>query len=215
VNPNWLLIRQILVCASGTLYWVGVFLLAAVIRRRTGQSANLKPQTAKERVLWSGWLIVVVGWIVQPLTVPDIASGPLFAMISPLDQSVGLVAGALLIVGGQVGTYWCYWAMGNSWRVGVNRKKAICLVTRGPYARVRHPIYAFQTMMLLGAACLLPTLMSVLLVALQLVCSYFKALDEERYLTNSLGSSYASYRNRTGWLWPRLTSASVERGVTK
>ena len=211
MDPDSLLLPQMLVCASGSLYWIGVIVLAAVIRRRTRRPANLVPRGGSERELWFGWMIVSVGWIGQPLVVANFVQGRVFTIIPARYQLAALVAGTLLVVAGQLGTYWCYWAMGDSWRIGVSRKKARRLVTRGPYARVRHPIYGFQSLMLVGAACLLPTLMSVFLVALQLVCSYFKSMDEERYLTESLGSQYVSYQARTGWVWPRILNSISDR----
>ena len=209
MNLDLLFVRQMLVCFSGTVYWIGVLLLAAVIRHRTGRAANLRPRGAKERALWFGWVIVIVGWIGQPLITPAIATLSLFTIMTPFYQWTALVAGTLLIVAGQLGTYWCYWAMGDSWRVGVSRQEDTRLVTQGPYALVRHPIYSFQSMMLIGAACLLPTLLSVFLIGLQWLCSYFKAMDEERHLTDSLGAEYYLYRERTGWVWPHFLAAAA------
>lgn len=210
MNPD-LIVRQVLVCASGGVYWTGVLMLAASIRRRTGRSANVTPKSVQERILWCGWLVVIVCWIGQPLLPSDLAALPWLATIESLNHPAGLVVGTLLILAGQLGTYWCYWAMGDSWRIGLDREGTVNLVTRGPYARMRHPIYCFQAIMLVGAACLLPTWMSLLIIGLQLLCSYVKALDEEAFLSNLLGVTYLQYVERTGRLWPRwVTNATVQ-----
>ena len=210
MNLESLIIRQVLVCASGSVYWLGVLLLVAYVRRRTDRSANLFPQSAKERVLWVLWLIVIFGWITQPLILPKVADVWLFAISHFWYGIVGLVCGTVLVIGGQLGTYWCYTTMGESWRVGVDPDEATELVTRGPYASVRHPIYSFQTMMLIGAVFLLPTPFSCLIVALQLIGIYFKAADEETHLTQQLGRCYEQYVVGTGRFLPRLTSVRPE-----
>ena len=40
--------------------------------------------------------------------------------------------------------------MGDAWRIGINRKEKNQLITRGPYAVVRHPIYVSYMLMALG-----------------------------------------------------------------
>ena len=210
MNFESLIIRQVLVCASGGVYWLGVLLLVAYIRRRTDRSANLVPQNTKERVLWVLWLIIIVGWIAQPLILLELAEVSLFAISPTCYRLIGLICGTVLVIGGQLGTYWCYATMGDSWRVGVDRDEGIQLVTRGPYAAIRHPIYSFQSMMLIGTACLLPTQFSCLIVALQLICIYVKAVDEEIHLTKLLGRSYKRYLAGTGRFLPRLIPVTPE-----
>jgi hypothetical protein len=78
---------------------------------------------------------------------------------------VNLALGLALLVLGYAGTLWAYAAMGDTWRIGINRNEKTTLVNRGPYRLVRHPIYLFQSVMLAGAALLLPTPVSFLILA--------------------------------------------------
>ena len=94
--------------------------------------------------------------------------------------------------------------MGAAWRIGIDRKGSSELIQRGPYRSIRHPIYSFQMMMLLGAALLLPTVASVGLVILHFICASVKARDEERHLINIFGEKYVAYRTRTGKFLPGL-----------
>ena len=78
------------------------------------------------------------------------------------------------------------------------------LINRGPYRWVRHPIYLFQIVMLAGAALLLPTLLSFVILATHYICVLIKAGDEEKYLTGVHGEAYRGYLSRTGGLFPKL-----------
>ena len=106
-----------------------------------------------------------------------------------------------------MGTLWCYAAMGDAWRIGVSETETTALVSHGPFQVVRHPIYLFQLVMLAGAACLLPTLLSLLLLPIHFVCLLVKAADEESHLLAIHGQSYRDYLARTGRLLPKFSRA--------
>ena len=194
---------RIVVCASGLIYWGGVLVQARRVRRKIGRMPNLRPKGTKERLLWIGWMIVVVGWIAQPFFVSGRGDvGSAFGLLPPLIHLAALAAGSLLIVGGYLGTLWCYSAMGAAWRIGIDTEGSSSLVQAGPYRRMRHPIYSFQMVMLIGAALLLPTPVSFAIVVLHFVCASIKASDEEKHLTGVFGEEYRAYLGRTGRFIP-------------
>lgn len=199
MNFDELFARRAVVFASAVIYWGGVAVQARRIRKRIGKSPNLKPRTAKEKILWLGWTAMILGWLVQPLAIPASALAPAF--LTP----VALASGVALVVLGYVATLWCYASMGDTWRIGVNRNEKTTLVTRGPYRVIRHPIYAFQIVMLIGSALLLPTVFSLAIIAIHFVCVQSKAADEENYLLSVHGETYRLYLRRTGRLLPRLS----------
>ena len=193
-----LLLRRAIVSAAALIYWGGVAIHARRIRKRIGKSANLKPRTPKEKLLWFGWTFMVLGWLVQPLLVPT-------AWLSaPLLTPLTFVAGLVLIILGYAATLWCYASMGDTWRIGVNRQEKTSLITRGPYNVIRHPIYGFQIVMLAGSALLLPTIFSLVIIAVHFLCVQAKAADEEAYLLGVHGETYRAYLNRTGRLLPKI-----------
>ncbi len=192
-------LRRVAVSAAAAIYWGGVALHARRIRKRIGKSANLKPRTLQEKILWAAWSFMILGWLLQPLFVSD---GKNFQ--APLRTLASLVTGLTLIVLGYAATLWCYASMGNMWRIGVNREEKTTLVTRGPYRIIRHPIYAFQMVMLIGSALLLPTIFSLVLVVVHFGCVQVKAADEEAYLLGVHGETYRAYLNHTGRLFPKL-----------
>ncbi len=198
-----LLLRKAVVAGSGLVYWAGVLIQARRVRKKIGRSPNMTPSGTKERVLWFGWLLAIAVWIGQPFFVGENAWT--FVRLWPLLEHRGLmILGLTLVVAGYAGTLWCYAIMGSSWRIGVNQQEKNVLVTDGPFARVRHPIYALQVVMLAGAFLLLPTVCSLLLLAFHLACVWLKAADEEAYLIATHGESYRAHLVRTGRLFPKL-----------
>jgi protein-S-isoprenylcysteine O-methyltransferase Ste14 len=199
-----LLLRRVVVSASGLLYWGGVLVQARHVRKQIGHSPNLKPRGSKEKALWLGWFVVILVWVGQPILVVGHTSGPALRLVASWLHPAGLVFGLVLVALGYAGTLWCYVAMGNTWRIGINAKEKTTLVSNGPYRWVRHPIYLFQIVMLAGAALLLPTPASFSILAIHYFCVRIKAMDEENYLLKVHGEAYHDYRFRTGGLFPKL-----------
>ena len=174
-------LRQAVVLASALFYWTGVSVQAWRVRKRIGRSPNLKPRTFKEKLLWIGWFLVVAVWAGQPVFLAQGPGAPGPVTTTLLNAS-SLAFGIALIVFGCAATLWCYSIMGNAWRIGIDQKEKNPLVTEGPYRLVRHPIYLFQIVILLGVLLLLPTALSLLTLAVHFVCVSVKAQDEESYL---------------------------------
>jgi len=196
--------RCAVVCAGALIYWGGVFIQGRRIRKRIGRSPNLKPRDARERLIWAGWTLVIIAWIAQPLLISGKAKLPGIQIYPECLHPLGFIGGIALTIAGYAATIWCYVTMGNAWRIGINRQEKNQLVTAGPYSRIRHPIYAFQSVMLIGATLLLPTIYSIAVVFLHLVLVLIKARDEETYLLGVHGDAYRDLMSRTGRLIPKF-----------
>jgi protein-S-isoprenylcysteine O-methyltransferase Ste14 len=202
VDP--LIINRGAVFLGAVVYWGGVLIQTRRVRRHIGRSPNAGPRGPKEQILWAGWLFVIAAWIFQPI-VAGVGAPWFWLRLFPSLLVLGcLVSGLLLTVLGYAGTLWCYSAMGDSWRMGVNRQERNALVTGGPYRWVRHPIYLFQVIMLAGVIFLLPSPLAVLAFCLHLSCVLVKVSDEEAYLGGLHGQVYEAYAQRTGKLFPRF-----------
>lgn len=68
------------------------------------------------------------------------------------------------------------------------------LVTAGPYAVVRHPVYAFEALFFLGYLIAVPTVRSLLVIPLWAALQVVRILREERII-----EGYAEYRRRVRW----------------
>lgn len=71
------------------------------------------------------------------------------------------------------------------------------LVKRGPYAVVRHPIYASYLLLQVGYVLQSPAVWNVLVMLLVTACNVGRAVVEERLLATS--AQYEAYRRRVRW----------------
>ena len=202
-------LNRVFVFGAAVVYWAGVWFQARRVRRRIGRSTNTRPRGLKEKLLWAGWIFVVVAWLALPFLSAGGTGLPGTVIIPFLVHPVGGALGLIMMGAGYAGTLWCYVAMGNAWRMGVNRTEKTDLVTRGPYRFVRHPIYLCQVIMVAAIAFLLPSALSLIILVIHLLCVRIKAADEESHLRALLGQSYEAYCAHTGrWLPPLLTRKS-------
>jgi protein-S-isoprenylcysteine O-methyltransferase Ste14 len=91
--------------------------------------------------------------------------------------------------------------LGRNWGMPMSRKEQPELVTSGPYALVRHPIYSGLIVAMFGSAIADNIFWLLLLV---LVGAYFiySARREEGLMLQLFPEQYAAYRARTGMLAP-------------
>lgn len=78
------------------------------------------------------------------------------------------------------------------------------LITRGPYACVRNPLYLGATIALIGWTLLLRFVILAVATALMIILFVFVAKWEERELLSRLGEKYEAYRRATPVFIPRL-----------
>jgi protein-S-isoprenylcysteine O-methyltransferase Ste14 len=94
-------------------------------------------------------------------------------------------------------------SLGSNWGLPMSRKERPQLITSGPYARVRHPIYAGVVLALLGSA--IVTGIALLLVALAMSAFFLiGAFREERHLRTEFPEGYPAYQARTKRFIPFL-----------
>jgi protein-S-isoprenylcysteine O-methyltransferase Ste14 len=72
------------------------------------------------------------------------------------------------------------------------------VISTGPYAIVRHPMYAAALLMLLGVPVSLASWWGVLVFAAILLALAWRLIDEERVLVRDL-PGYADYRRKVPW----------------
>jgi protein-S-isoprenylcysteine O-methyltransferase Ste14 len=94
--------------------------------------------------------------------------------------------------------------MGTSWRVGIDDQDPGPLVSRGLFARVRHPIYGGLLLATAGVAALTADALSIVVVGAAWTSLPIQARLEEAALASRHPDDYPGYRARTGRFWPRL-----------
>jgi protein-S-isoprenylcysteine O-methyltransferase Ste14 len=95
------------------------------------------------------------------------------------------------------------WYLGRNWGMPMSLKEQPELVTSGPYAHLRHPIYTGLILAMLGSAIGVNVFWALMLVP---VGAYFvySARREETAMLQLFPEQYAAYMARTGMLAPRL-----------
>ncbi|HEY3875165.1 MAG TPA: isoprenylcysteine carboxylmethyltransferase family protein [Candidatus Kapabacteria bacterium] len=109
-----------------------------------------------------------------------------------------------IVLAGLVVTLWSRVLLGGNWSRSVELKKGHELIERGPYAKVRHPIYSGILLMFLGLAVYHASIFIFAMVLLFSVMFWFKAKSEEELLTEHFPDAYPEYKKRTWRLIPYL-----------
>ncbi len=119
---------------------------------------------------------------------------------APTPDWVTLIGYALLI-GGYLGTTWAQ-AVNRHFEasVRIQTDRAHKVIDTGPYARIRHPGYAFGLLMTTGMALSLGSLYALIPVALCSVLLAFRTLAEEATLHSGL-PGYTDYTTRVRYRW--------------
>ena len=95
--------------------------------------------------------------------------------------------------------------MGSSWRIGVDPAESTALVTQGPFAWVRNPIFSGMLPTSLGLALMVPSWLAIVgFVALAIALQLQVRVVEEPHLRRVHSDSYARYEARVGRFVPGL-----------
>jgi protein-S-isoprenylcysteine O-methyltransferase Ste14 len=187
------------------LYGVLALLLPASLQLgRTGSTGINGPSGRPGSVEWLagvGFVLAMGLAIASPILAQSSDAGRLDA----LDHSGVHAAGIVLFAIGLAVTVGSQQWMGRSWRVGVDEGERTELVTGGPFAIVRNPIYAGIMAVVVGLALIVPSIASFASV-LFLVASLETQtrVVEEPYLVRVHGEEYLRYAGRVGRFVPGI-----------
>jgi protein-S-isoprenylcysteine O-methyltransferase Ste14 len=185
----------------GVFGLLGIGLRVLIQLRTTGSTGVVLVGGTAGAFEWiSGALFVgsLVGGVLAPVLQLNDAIEP----FGFLDAVGAQVAGLVLFAAGLLGMIGSQSAMGRSWRIGVPEERTE-LVTGGPFALVRNPIYTAMIAAVVGLGLLTPTALSLasiigLIAGLELHVRY----AEEPQLLRSHGEGYAAYASRVGRFVP-------------
>ncbi|HEX2095769.1 MAG TPA: isoprenylcysteine carboxylmethyltransferase family protein [Solirubrobacterales bacterium] len=194
--------------AAVALILYGVYLLLAfglrtlIQLRRTGSSGfhgvGGRPGSA-EWLAGVGFTLALLLGVAAPL----LALLDVVEPIAALDGTVAHAVGVALAVAGIAATFSAQVSMGASWRIGVDPQERTRLVTTGPFAFVRNPIFSAMLPTALGLTLLVPSWVAAAgLLGLAIALELQVRVVEEPYLLRAHGQSYASYAARVGRFVP-------------
>jgi protein-S-isoprenylcysteine O-methyltransferase Ste14 len=160
-----------------------LLLIWAYLRRVPSDRTDLR---------WSSWLVAFAG-TAAPFAIPLVSDG---LVTDTLRESLSAIVLAL----GLAAMLWALGALGTNISVVPQARE---VVSHGPYAKVRHPLYAAELLnvvgLCLGHAGPWPWVVLVALAAFQVM----RARREEALLAAEL-PGYAEYKTRTPMLVPAL-----------
>ena len=201
-----------------TLYLVGLVVVFGVRTwvqmRRTGSSGfhGISGRPGSLR-WWAGVLFVlalVLGVVSLVLAATGVTPPPKDAVASAL-----AVAGLVLALLGFAGVVAAQTGMGASWRIGVDESDRTDLVTDGPFAWVRNPIFTAMVAAQAGLTLMVPTGWSLTALGCLIVAVELQVrLIEEPYLSQVHGVAYRTYAAATGRFVPgvgRMPAAMAAR----
>jgi protein-S-isoprenylcysteine O-methyltransferase Ste14 len=196
LQPGSIDIPALVLTATIWVYWFAVGAMVVRARRKTRQLAGLVPEQPLERR-------IVLPWLALTRAQPPLLALPEFTRNVPAYAALRWVA-ALCVVMCLALTVKCWRRMGSDWRMAVSDTQKSALITDGLFARVRHPIYALQMLLMLCSVLIVPTAPMIAVAIVHLGLMNLKARNEERHLLKVHGARYEAYLKRTGRFFPRL-----------
>ena len=112
--------------------------------------------------------------------------------------------GAVVTVAGLLFAVWARQHLGGNWSRAVTIKQDHELITTGPYAKVRHPIYTGILTGFLGTAIALSQVRGVIGFVLVFLVLWAKLRMEEKWMRSQFGEAYVTYAHKTAALAPYL-----------
>jgi protein-S-isoprenylcysteine O-methyltransferase Ste14 len=169
---------------------------------RTGSTGVSGISGAIGTVEWVGGVLfalsLIAGGVAPLLQLEDVV-----APADALDETWAHVAGLVLYGAGLAICVGAQLAMGASWRIGVDESEHTDLVTDGPFAIVRNPIYSGVIPLVAGLTLLAPNAVAIAAFAALIVSLEIQTrLVEEPHLLREHDPAYREYASRVGRFVP-------------
>lgn len=159
---------------------------------------NTKRYVRRSYALWWVRAIFVVV-VILALQIPGFKA----FSFSIAQMSVNPVLGTLGVLFAVLGIGFAVWArvhLGRNWGMPMTLKENPELITTGPYAYVRHPIYTGILLAILGSG--LVSLFWLVIFVFAGAYFIYSARTEEKIMLNEFPDQYPAYMKRTKMLIP-------------
>jgi protein-S-isoprenylcysteine O-methyltransferase Ste14 len=176
---------------------------AVRIRYRV-ESAKREPEKRQKIEIWPGGIlaIAILGYLASiVLYMLDVQWVSWSRLALPTWVrwlgAAGALASTVLVA-------WTHRALGRQYAAELAIQRGHVLVTTGPYARTRHPMYTALNAFSLSMALMTSNLIIIFFAVLVAVPFPWIAEEEERMLLGTFGDEYREYMRRTGRFFPRI-----------
>ncbi|MHA1926161.1 MAG: methyltransferase [Candidatus Thorarchaeota archaeon] len=99
--------------------------------------------------------------------------------------------------------HWAHRTLGNAFSATIQTQEPCELVTEGPYARIRHPMYSSHTLFNFGMVLVSANLLILAYLLVGMPFTYRRMFKEEENLIQDFGEEYEAYMKRTGRIFPK------------
>lgn len=175
--------------------WIAFLLYWQIKAGNTKTTTRLEPLSS--RIVRSITFLVAIAL----MSFPNLPGAFLYRAILPQGLP-SFFTGVVIAVSGLFFAIWARELLGRNWSRSVTLKQDHELITSGPYALVRHPIYTGILTGFLGSAIAegqVRSLIAFLLVSLVL---WGKLRLEEQWMRSHFGETYGTYAHRVAALVP-------------
>ena len=97
---------------------------------------------------------------------------------------------------------WSHAVLGRFWSTTLQLRQAHRLITAGPYARIRHPMYSAILGWLMSLGLVAANWTAFVLAALGTLIVFLRIQGEEEMMLEKFGDEYREYMKRSGRLLP-------------
>jgi len=170
-----------------------IMMVWLALASEANEPVEVKRDRRSDVAVW----IVSVGWVVLLV---NSFNGP---QLIPRIMLVRILGTALTITG-FVLSLWARFYMGSQWDAYISLKMNYKLLRTGPYAIVRHPIYAGFMLALVGSFLNFGHLRSLIAAIMVIVAWVYKSRLEESFMREHFGVEYDHYCNNVKRLIPRI-----------
>lgn len=177
--------------------WIGI--AAVWVVASLGAKRAVRYQSDRSRAVQASLTIAAYLFLFSPSFHPGLLARNLVPAW-PSTHALGL----LLLLAGCLLAIWARVALGGNWSANVTVKQGHTLITRGPYALVRHPIYSGLLLAALGTAIVFGRASGFLGFALLFSGFWIKSHTEEAFMQQEFGQQYTRYKQRVRALIPGI-----------
>ena len=189
-------------CAYLTIgcWWAFILVWAAMAR---SAKRSVREERRADRLAYS--VPTALGMILIATSSPQVwgRENLLTMLVLPRELPFA-IASSVAAVAGLALAIWARVTLGRDWSVNVTLKEGHELVTSGPYASIRHPIYTAVILLAIGLFLLVESLGAAIGVAVFALGCWIKLRQEEALMTGQFPDSYPAYMARTRRLIPFL-----------
>ena len=173
---------------SYLIYW---WIMSRNVKQTVRTESLLSRLTRSVAIILAGLLLILP-------KIPILFLDLRFLPLSNLCYWIGVI----ITAGGLYFSVWARRYLGKNWSQAVTIKEDHKLITNGPYALARHPIYTGLLFGFVGTSIALGEWRGVFAVVLVFVVLLHKLRLEEKWLREEFGESYEIYCQRVSALVP-------------